>query len=121
MEEDIKVLEDFCEVFRMTQKSIDKYEREDYGEIIGQNEIQAIENLIARNKELEEMLKHRIKYTNELEQDLYENASNYVIPKSKVRVLIEKYRAFGWHNKDDEYWANRILDGFEQLLQEGDK
>lgn len=52
--------------------------------------LKAIENLIDRNKELEEMLKHRIKYTNELEKDLFENASNYVIPKSKVKEKIEE-------------------------------
>lgn len=52
-------------------------------------EITAIENLIKENKELKEMLKHRIKYTNELEKDLFENASNYVIPKSALQELLD--------------------------------
>lgn len=52
-------------------------------------EKRAFENLIKGYKELEEMLKHRIKYTNELEKDLFENASNYVIPKSKVKEIIQ--------------------------------
>ena len=47
--------------------------------------IQLIENVIEENKELERHLKQRIKYTNELEKDLFENCSIYVIPKSKVK------------------------------------
>lgn len=38
--------------------------------------------------------------------------------QDKIRSLILKYRCFGWHNKDDEYWVNRILDDIEQLLEE---
>jgi hypothetical protein len=67
--------------------------------------------LVDRYKECSELLKILCK------EDIYKIELDY-IPKSKVRVLIEKYRAFGWHNKDDEYWANRILDGFEKLLEE---
>ena len=65
---------------------------------------QAIENLINRVKELEEieeehrkengklrekikelesMISHRIKYTSELEADLFENSTNYVVSKKQ--------------------------------------
>ena len=54
------------------------------------NIITAISNLIAENKELKEMLKRRIEYTNELEKDLFQNASNYVIPKSVIEKKIEE-------------------------------
>ena len=49
-----------------------------------------INEIIDKNEELEKMLKSRIKYTNELEQDLFENASNYVIPKSLIKEKIEE-------------------------------
>jgi len=47
-----------------------------------------LDTLIEKYKELKEMLKHRIEYTNKLEKDLFQNASNYVIPKSKVEMEI---------------------------------
>lgn len=55
-------------------------------------------NLIAENKELKEMLKHRIEYTNKLEKDLFQNASNYVIPKSKLKAKIEEVEQWGLYN-----------------------
>lgn len=51
-----------------------------------------INEIIDKNEELEKMLKSRIKYTNELEQDLFENASNYVIPKSLIKEKIEELK-----------------------------
>ena len=57
-----------------------------------------VKTLIAENKELKEMLKHRIEYTNELEKDLFENCSNYVIPKSKVEEKIEEVEQWGLYN-----------------------
>lgn len=41
-------------------------------------------------KELEGMLKNRIKYTNELEKDLFENCANYVISKSKIKEKLKE-------------------------------
>lgn len=38
------------------------------------------------------MLKNRIKYTNELEKDLFENASNHVVPKSLIKEKIEELK-----------------------------
>lgn len=87
MEEDIKLLENFCEVFRMTQRCIDKYEREEYGETIGQDEIQAIENLIARNKELEEMIKILQHY---LEMEEFDNAGDFLVAIDKILDLYQK-------------------------------
>lgn len=81
--EDIKILEMLIKVLRNSPK----VEEPDSWETA-----QAIENILARNKELEEMLQHRIKYTNELEKDLFENASNYVVPKSVIKEKIEEYK-----------------------------
>ena len=38
------------------------------------------------------MLKHRIKYTRELEQDLFENARNHVIPISVIQNKIDELK-----------------------------
>ena len=119
MEEDIKVLENFCEVFRMTQKTIDKYEREDYGEIIGQNEIRAIENLIARNKELEikqELLKILQDKINEQSLFINEIKEDY-IPKSKVREKIEEYSKL----QEEMTTKNHNADNINDCYKYGDK
>lgn len=50
----------------------------------------------------------RITYCNELEKDLFENGSNYVIPKQKVKEKIEELIKEGRH-----YNANKI-----EVLQE---
>ena len=53
--------------------------------------------VLKENKELQEdrnkfkkALGKRITYCNELEKDLFENGSNYVIPKQKVKDKIEE-------------------------------
>lgn len=43
-----------------------------------------------KNKKLKEMLARRIKYTRELEEDLFENCNNYVISTDKIRAKIEE-------------------------------
>ena len=59
--------------------------------------VENIEKLQKENEELKEdrdkfkkALGKRITYCNELEKDLFENSSNYVIPKSKVKDKIEE-------------------------------
>ena len=116
MEEDIKVLEErinFCKNNKECREEL----KQCFGCTFEVEEIQAIENLIKRDKKLEEMLKHRIKYTNELEKNLFENASNYVIPKSKVREKIEELEAM---SISADIYYDDILKIFKELLQEGD-
>ena len=48
-----------------------------------------IENLLEAYKEQKQMLINRVKYTVGLEQDLFENASNYVVPVAKIKEKIE--------------------------------
>lgn len=74
-----------------------------------------IEKLQKENEELKEdrdkfkkALGKRITYCNELEKDLFENGSNYVIPKQKVKEKIEELIKEGRH-----YNANKI-----EVLQE---
>lgn len=74
-----------------------------------------IEKLQKESEELKEdrdkfkkALGKRITYCNELEKDLFENGSNYVIPKQKVKEKIEELIKEGRH-----YNANKI-----EVLQE---
>ena len=103
MEEDIKILE------RLVKE----------GELVGiyktdEIVLTAIENLINRNKELEETLK-----------DNWEFRDKFYIPKSKVKeILIDKiqYRQFELQQeykdfKDDEI-LNTLQDIKEELLEE---
>ena len=85
----IDILEDFLDYYSYLKTAIGGDDIREFEIRISKNEIKAISNLIAENKELKEMLKHRIEYTNKLEEDLFQNASNYVIPKSKVEELIQ--------------------------------
>lgn len=81
---------------------------------------QAIENLLKRYKELEEMLKHRIKYTRELEQDLFENARNYVIPisviQNKITPVIDELEKDGFVG-----YADELRDILDEILEKGNK
>lgn len=85
-EEDIKILEELI----VGAKT--------YGQYEGNKYYKAIENLIARNKELESelclnneihKLKERIKDLEETNDCLHESAKDY-IPKSKVKEKIEE-------------------------------
>lgn len=92
IKEDIKILENFINWLKIDFEY-------DSGE-----EIKAIEHILSdykrvlkENEELKEdrdkfkkALGRRITYCNELEKDLFENGSNYVIPKQKVKDKIEE-------------------------------
>ena len=89
---------------------------------VGTDFLNAVERIVAdykrvlkENKELKEdrdkfkkALGKRITYCNELEKDLFENSSNYVIKKQKVKEKIEEL-------KNGTYDAKIIL---QQLLEE---
>ena len=89
MEEDIKILEEFINYYAINR-------------LISPLEIQAIENLIKRNKELERYERY------------YKNERVELIPKSKLRELINKRGNNGYTSLD-------CVDDIENLLQEGDK
>ena len=52
--------------------------------------VENIEKLQKENEELKNSLSWRINYCQELEKDLFENCSNYVIPIQKVKEKIEE-------------------------------
>lgn len=71
----------------------------------------AILNIIEKQqKEIEKqasLIKFDVKYRNQLEQDLYENASNYVVSKDKIREKI----------KELENQKVSIKVGFEKIFE----
>ena len=75
----------------------------DYKRVLKENE-----ELKEDRDKFKKALGRRITYCNELEKDLFENGSNYVIPKSKVKEKIEEL-------KNGTYDAKIIL---QQLLRE---
>ena len=139
--EDIKVLEEFINNYKEIQ---DKYkddeiqaeiERSCYFEEVP---AQAIENLIARNKELEEknkkLEKFFIKYFDDIDKE-FNGLLNHkfidYIPKSKVKELQDKYKnkieklesKKIWNEPVDTINKNRYTNyynAYEELLQEGD-
>ena len=131
MEEDIKVLEELKGKYITSGLyQIGTFE-------LTEDEIQAIEHLIARNKELEEenksltdsyliqkdlineeILRERKQfyegelYTAKQLKNIERDRNKYYIPKSKVRELYNHYKDTGY------YELESVL---EELLQEGDK
>lgn len=51
-----------------------------------------IEKLQKENEELKNLIAHKNEYTKKLEEDLFENCNNYVIPTQKVKDKIEELK-----------------------------
>ena len=113
IEEDIKIIEDF-----ILKTDVDYSEYNE--QIVGDISYQAIQHLLSdykklqeefrevdhecfrlekkeielekENAKLKELMKYKIVYTKELEKDLFENASNYVIPKETIKDKLEKLK-----------------------------
>lgn len=107
MEEDIKILEE------MIKKA--NVENADMNDIFYGEHIQAIENLISRNKELEKYEKYY-----ETERVIW-SRKDY-IPKSKVREKIEEYK--NMRDKKFDYLSimynklDLVVQVLEELLEE---
>lgn len=107
LEEKIKIIESLCTDDCINKETVIKPLKYAISNLIAENKDLKEENeglktkldtLIEKYKDLKEMLKHRIEYTNKLEKDLFQNASNYVIPKSKVKAKIEEVEQWGLYN-----------------------
>lgn len=68
-------------------------------------------------QKFEKAFKQRMEYSHELEKDLFENCSNYVISKDKIKEKIEELRKIhkerDFTNKEGFY-----LDCYKELLEE---
>ena len=108
-------------------------ENMDMNDCFGGEHIEAIEHILSdykrvlkENEELKEdrdkfkkALGKRITYCNELEKDLFENGSNYVIPKQIVKDKIEELKKKVEELTDDKgYWGGSDLLEQIKVLQE---
>ena len=48
--------------------------------------------VLKENEELKKLIAHKNAYTKMLEKDLFENCSNYVISRQKIKDKIEEYK-----------------------------
>ena len=69
---------------------------------LNKEQVKIIENLFKEIEELKENMRKRIIYCNELEKDLFENCSNYVVSKDKIKTIIEELQ------EDIKYSANPL-------------
>lgn len=130
IEEDIKRIAKLITTKFNNDYSIDNKDKEAIEHILSD-----YKRVLKENKELQEdrnkfkkALGKRITYCNELEKDLFENGSNYVIPKQKVKDKIEElkqerdetYTKFLGGNRTDENLSTRgkMIEGGIKVLQE---
>lgn len=75
-----------------------------------------------QNKEINEkdkLLKFSRNYINKLEQDLFENANNYVVSKEAIREKIEKLKDKEQEFTDDQgYWGDSSIQHKIEILEE---
>lgn len=76
--------------------------------------LQKYRTLKQENEELKRLMTYKNGYTKKLEEDLFQNCSNYVIPKSKIKDKIQTYRRIIANSNDgnliDELWERiRVL------------
>ena len=128
IEEDLKIVENFITYFN---KNIQQGNKADLT-VLGE-EIEALNHILSdykrvlkENEELKEdrdkfkkALGRRITYCNELEKDLFENSSNYVIKKQKVKDKIEELKKKVEELTDEKgYWGGSDLLEQIKVLQE---
>lgn len=85
---------------------------------------EVVDCLLKENREIKmdrdkfkKALGKRITYCNELEEDLFENCNNYVIPKQEIKDKIEqleKNELFGKYNFEQIKFA---IDALQELLE----
>ena len=56
--------------------------------------INLVDSLQKENEELKDLMAHKNAYTKKIEKDLFENCSNYVISKQKVKDKIEELNKY---------------------------
>ena len=91
-----------------------RYILSDYKRVLKENE-----ELKEDRDKFKKALGKRITYCNELEKDLFENSSNYVIKKQKVKDKIEELKKKVEELTDDKgYWGGSDLLEQIKVLQE---
>lgn len=153
MEEDIKILEEMIEEYKncsvpglnmrvdigFREKQCNALEHiiSDYKKL--QEEFRQVDHECSRleNKEvrlekeiakLKELMKYKIFYTKELEKDLFENASNYVVSKETIKDKLEqlkvecdKMRPYRDASPHDFGYINGKIDMLAELLKDDEE
>lgn len=95
----------------------------DYKRVLKENE-----ELKADRDKFKKALAKRITYCNELEKDLFENCSNYVVPKQKIKDKIEELKSNPLKIKqNDKYYFEThaynkiIISVLQELIEESEK
>ncbi len=86
----------------------------DYKRVLKENE-----ELKEDRDKFKKALGRKITYCNELEKDLFENSSNYVIKKQKVKEKIEELKEKEQELSDEQgYWGSSDLLAKIEVLQD---
>ena len=84
-----------------------------------------IEKLQKENEEVKRLIAHKNEYTKKLEEDLFENAENYVISKQKVKDKIRHYQELqdNYIKKYDEIneGLQAMINVLQELIEESEK
>ena len=80
--------------------------------------LRAYEELRKENEEIKKILSYEIEYRQKLEEDLYQSCSNYVVPKDKIKELIEQLEKEGYWNFLEERELGITKNILKDLLKE---
>ena len=82
-----------------------------------------VEKLQKENEELKKLMAHKNWYTQKLEEDLFENASNYVVSKQIIKDKIEDLKMSGGSDGKDntENTARELaIEALQNILEESE-
>ena len=78
--------------------------------------------VLKENEEVKRLIAHKNEYTKKLEEDLFENAENYVISKQKVKDKIRHYQELqdNYIKKYDEIneGLQAMINDLQELIEE---
>ena len=81
--------------------------------------------VLKENEEVKRLIAHKNEYTKKLEEDLFENAENYVISKQKVKDKIRHYQELqdNYIKKYDEIneGLQAMINVLKELLEESEE
>lgn len=104
-----KILKDILNLIEKQQEEIERLKNaEEYSKLGKETLLDTIHKQEKEIEELKQAMINKHKYTSELEKDLFENCSNYVVSKDKIRDKIKQI-------DNGTYDAKIIL---QQLLEE---
>ena len=131
------ILSDYKRVLKENEELKDYKERTEYTKKLCKSKIEEagkklqktkieIEIIKKENEKFKKLMAHKNGYTDALVKDLFENCSNYVVPKSKIQEKIEEYQNMlkNLNKKTDidriQVINERIL-AYKELLESDEK